>query len=814
MKFAAFFREIYFEQIPDGGLSTTDLANMQFSIKLRAANNTTTNDIGYIQMQVESLVKWQVFVKTPAGGFPPSLICLDNNGYKGFLLVDWSLFNNFNNTIIVDNNLYIGISPVSLNINTLTDIRQSPFINSLLGITEPTDITTTTENLFDILENYNITIPVYIRDTTLGSQATINVNSQNIFNGLQTAINDAIGEGKTRINVVFNGDTYYYTDKHIQITTNANPDLSIHFIGNGSTLIGSSAGPLTRGSSNNGYSLYTPSTPINNIYNCLLIDGDGNAEDFYSPLLQAKGLVEVSLDNVSWTSTYSNATPKAMRIPTELPNKAEGNCGDLYVQIYSQFFSQIYRVIKIENGYIYCLHKPVDGEYPTQGTSRSDAWTPNYGFVFMNSGKYPFYRLINDSFAGKTSYHSGSLFSQEKQPLYLCDSTTFLRVSGIDLKSITVSGLTFNGSSTIDLQSNEESNISMREFFNIVDAVLDFNKVNATMINVSGCTFRNIKGNILHGYQSKNLMFRNNYCYDYYKRCLSIVGCENVTICHNAMSNGNLRQNNDAAIVCDALNYHIAYNKLTDYGYCAIGVGRHIGWMFRQNDDDTKPYVGLPYGIVEYNETYMTPSYRNQIEHVPLMDGGAIYCWAWHGNSNYSRPLTAPSSRTYGTVIRHNFVCGHSGQCFNPGIYCDEGTGNVTLYGNMVVGIQNAKTIDYRFVDRQTNNATCNINKVMMLNILDNPYRFQGCTPTSTNHDNTNTIKRENILLASRLGINQRIELDNVDADKIAEDYVVMLAFKSDEYGISVPYQAQEALKSIEKQFISDFIIAHIREKF
>lgn len=151
--------------------------------------------------------------------------------------------------------------------------------------------------------------------------------------------------------------------------------------------------------------------------------------------------------------------------------------------------------------------------------------------------------------------------------------------------------------------------------------------------------------------------------------------------------------NNKSAVMCSGDNFLIKGNRFVNFSYTSVACGKHYT---AQNPDPTS-------GIIEYNEFCHDENYRSSISKNGLMDGGTIYV----------------ATQTDGITIRYNYIHDISGVKDNRGIFCDDGTKNVSITGNVIQRIQNSYCIDLRNVafvsdkvpDHNTGN-TCTDNLV------------------------------------------------------------------------------------------------------
>ena len=217
-------------------------------------------------------------------------------------------------------------------------------------------------------------------------------------------------------------------------------------------------------------------------------------------------------------------------------------------------------------------------------------------------------------------------------------------------------------------------------------------------------------------------------------------------------------------------------DKLTDYGYIGIGVGTWYG----------SPLAIDRKIIVEFNELYMNPEYRSKYSCVPLLDGGAIYTWTKNTN----------------TIIRYNFISGHSGAWNNRGIFCDDGSNHIKLYGNLIINTNNSFSIDLRYEDNNNNNNEGNI---ILNNIIDGIYRFEG--KQSAGVGNEPSIKGRNLLLAEHYSP-QKHNICRYIEDSDMENDNVLLCCRIKEHEVLLPYDMRNKLYNLN---LPEFILSHIR---
>ena len=91
------------------------------------------------------------------------------------------------------------------------------------------------------------------------------------------------------------------------------------------------------------------------------------------------------------------------------------------------------------------------------------------------------------------------------------------------------------------------------------------------------------------------------------------------------------------------------------------------------------------------------------------MDSGAIYLW----------------TQSDGIIIRNNYIHDIAGAKDNRGIFCDDGTKNVTIEGNVIQRIQNCYCIDLREVKSVAEKVQDhNTGNICRNNLVDGDIRF------------------------------------------------------------------------------------------
>ena len=276
------------------------------------------------------------------------------------------------------------------------------------------------------------------------------------------------------------------------------------------------------------------------------------------------------------------------------------------------------------------------------------------------------------------------------------------------------------------------------------------------------CSFSSQRGSVISVKRSNNIyiqncQFRNQYSTVIY----SDRNTKHTEVTRNSFDNCGLGMQNDFCVVCSGSDYLVSRNRIKDFGYGAIAAG--IWYKF----DQTIPSNGY----IECNEIFCSKSYLNNVEQHGLIDGGAIYLWTKNDD----------------VVIRYNYIGNISGAGSNRGIYCDDGAYGFTIYGNVISNVINSNYIDSR-ID-QSDFLTTNTNNIVMYNIIEGRYKFEGSLKP-----NNGCIKGKNIVLKQKGAAPFHIVVNNIESQQ--ED--TYLEYKSNrDLGIIVPQSTRKELRKL-----------------
>ena len=379
-----------------------------------------------------------------------------------------------------------------------------------------------------------------------------------------------------------------------------------------------------------------------------------------------------------------NAKEKLCRIHCNnlglLPNN---NCQNVEILITKWYSSEVYKVNKIEKDYVYFVASDL---YKYKGDY-------NVNQDYLVGKVYPRFKLCN-------IYNT-----TPRLRLYECKKSRFLFLSNLNIASFELYGFVFSGG------TRDNSLIHLKN----VNSLLP--------IRIHDNTFKNMKGRVIsisstYDVQVFDNVFNSNYTY-----CITSGNTSrNTSIVRNSFTNIGLGLENSFCIVCRGENYYVANNDICDFGYGGIGIG-----VWYKDTDSKSPSCG----IVENNHLWYSEKYRkNKLDH-SLIDSGAIYTWTKNNSA----------------IVRYNFIHDYNGMGSNRGIYCDDGAKNVKIYGNIVMDIDNGNAIDCRSSSSLTkvdkSDKTNNTGNVMIYNLIEGKYRFQG------RKGSNQCYKGQNILIGS-----------------------------------------------------------------
>lgn len=253
------------------------------------------------------------------------------------------------------------------------------------------------------------------------------------------------------------------------------------------------------------------------------------------------------------------------------------------------------------------------------------------------------------------------LFGTKRLPklLYECSASTLLQLESCRFRSFVIQDIHTVGS-------------------NAGNPLIFFNSCQADSICVTGSDFSCIGGTLLLCRNTRNVCFTDNHVN--HAMGISVrdeYGCRGTRVTGNVFRDCGLAMSNTMVVLLNGDNFTVSHNVISDFCYGGIGVGIWGG-------SSTQAKCS---GIVSGNELFYTERFLRALDQNTLMDSGAIYVW----------------TRTDGITITDNYIHDISGMKDNRGIFCDDGTKNVTVANNKIERIANSYDIDLRLCDGYKN---------------------------------------------------------------------------------------------------------------
>lgn len=361
-------------------------------------------------------------------------------------------------------------------------------------------------------------------------------------------------------------------------------------------------------------------------------------------------------------------------------------------------------------------------------------WNVNYDYVYGK--EFPRYRVFNTKADNEISESS-----------VIC----FLNMTDASVKTFSIDGLTFEGC----------AHSSWLTLFRIKD-------VKTSGIRITNCTFEGCKSLCISINNTKNVTIDKCHFKGNYRGCVSAANNTSAVVVSNCViEDDNKAWANSFSIKMCGTDFKVSGNEIRDFGYGAIGVGVWYG----------AAKTGVVSGIVEKNEIYYSPGYYADYKLYTLMDSGAIYTWTQNDD----------------VIIRYNHIHDYIGMDSNRGIFCDDGTQNVKIYGNVITNIANSFCIDLRAcpsVEAGANHALgkVNVGNEMRDNVVDGRVRFEG-----RSGGNNGCVKGKNIVVVPAGAESPKMKV--LDVDDAKED-VVVNGTVGDDGTIKLSRKAYKKIKS------------------
>ncbi len=265
---------------------------------------------------------------------------------------------------------------------------------------------------------------------------------------------------------------------------------------------------------------------------------------------------------------------------------------------------------------------------------------------------------------------------------------------------------------------------------------------NKGIVRLNGCYFT--KGNSGAIFSSGSIYI--NHCTFSNIRNFGIV-CDNESysdICNSRFEAIGLKGTNGACIQSPSKLY-VADCTFKNFNYSAIITGNI-------STDDEK---NISISIIERNTMVWNKSWIEKIIGYGLKDSGAIYI-----GTNNKR-----------AIIRNNTILNFGGHGLNRGIMCDDGSYNLTIYGNVISNTANYYDIDSRECSADVGRKipkgyAMNTNNFIGYNYCDGKIKAQGASMKN----NGCTFIQNHILGEKRMNIENDISNCNAIENAIIYD--------------------------------------------
>ena len=405
-------------------------------------------------------------------------------------------------------------------------------------------------------------------------RATIVVNNQVEFDGLQEKLTNTIKTGKRNICVTLLPGTYVTKEKHIVLKGITAADTKIHIKGKDAVLV-----PSGREYQDGDTYQGTFSTD-----NCWM-NGTEDMET-WSYIRYADGLVEV-LDTIK----------KLCQIKCKDTFPKDTDFSNAYILIPHWYQSSVYKIDKIDKHYIYFTADDLKAS-SYGGYNVNDDY--NYGKKGIR------YKLCNVETGEDYLHLSHGKVHLPNGVTSVCEGKThnFLTIQNCNFSLVEIKGICFLGSafdesaSTIRIQNSK-----------------------CKKIRIHKCGFYGMRGNVISVTASPNVKIDNNQFEDCY--CYGIKSnneSAKTVVEKNIFKSMGKRMTNTPCVRCQGTNYRVSDNVFLNFGYGGISTGVWYKNKMKQ------PCCG----IIENNDLSFDQDYIDRIDNYGIIDGGAIYLATKH----------------------------------------------------------------------------------------------------------------------------------------------------------------------------------------
>ena len=410
----------------------------------------------------------------------------------------------------------------------------------------------------------------------------------------------------------------------------------------------------------------------------------------YGSVLLADDLSELSLSSgIQQTDRLLEVVNKEERICRIHTNSSRRFNNGRYIIVTTWFTSVSGPIIKVEGDWIY---------FKSSALFYAESYKNyNINYDYVYSKRYPRYVVFNDPNNADVYFKGGEIFlSAKSERIHQCNNSTFLLLKNSRFKDLSIKGLSFVGSAE-------------------GQPLMDFQNSKCPIV-ISNCAFRSIKSFVVGIRNTDDVLVAHCSFNDCYKSCIrSYLNSKRTHVTDCVFSDNGRDYTQYHCVWCQGEDYYIARNIFKNISYAAIRTGLL--------PDEKK--TGIVSGIIEYNEIYYDRNYFSSYESRSLMDSGAIYV----------------STQNDNTIIRYNYIHDYIGLKENRGVFCDTGTQNTRIYGNIILNVPNSYYIDiWRVKTYDSVIPDANDGNAVFYNILGGRYRFEGKVNARSNNLGCNYI--------------------------------------------------------------------------
>lgn len=464
---------------------------------------------------------------------------------------------------------------------------------------------------------------------------------------------------------------YFSNTDHILLKNMCFPDSRLTIVGNGDVTVMATSGNLrdTEECSDGKRTVDLVNVDPEDVYT----DGDG--------LIFLSGKDSDENEGVSFVENlFEKINPKdkqdlRYRLKSSLlPDMSAEECRNLWLWATHSWISSYEKIDSVTDGYIYLTANREVELYQCPLNTDYKSWKVMPRIKVIN------YRPSNEGVYvdsdGRISLPDGY------EAIYKCDKGAFIRLENSNIKSLEVSGIKFVGGNAPIIDVNvvtDYAYIHDCEFTAQQSSAIRLRTDNGVVYNNE---FRNSVANVIH---------------------IPDGGYRNHVIYNNRFTNCGMRLLNQPCVRVAADSVLVAQNTFLNNYISTVGVGVWHGYEPK----------GRIYTIVENNTILSDESFLKDYESNSLLDVSQLYVFTKNDEA----------------IIRRNRIHGLRTLASGNGIYIDDGAYNVSVYDNIVTGIDGKLyNINCRknISDKAKANAPAySTNNFIANNIVDGPIRFE-----------------------------------------------------------------------------------------